>query len=181
MEREYSVKLLQTLAALDNKELTERNIFAAQACTLDFANEGDIIILLENGVAKQQELQRALNNKLINSAQLLGEGGLAVALALACVAGDVGAVIHMIENKPGEVLLFEKSPDKIILTTEENNVAELIRYLTVSGISFTRLGTVGANELEINLYRQGCYSGQPSSVIKVPVAELRKKWQGEKK
>ncbi|MBM7854254.1 phosphoribosylformylglycinamidine synthase [Desulfohalotomaculum tongense] len=177
-------------------------------CTQDFKDEGDIIIMvgetrmelggseylrvahgleakgrppkmdLELEKKVQQAVLESIKRGLVKSAHDCSEGGLAVALAESCISGGIGAEIYSVENIRGDALLFGESQSRIIITTAENNVAELIRYLTVMEVPFTRLGTVGGRELKINLLDPGCAAGRPRAVINLPVSEMEKRWRG---
>ncbi|MBO8137169.1 MAG: phosphoribosylformylglycinamidine synthase subunit PurL [Desulfotomaculum sp.] len=177
-------------------------------CTQDFKDEGDIIILvgetrvelggseylsvvhglegrgtppqldLELERKVQQAVLEAIKKGLVKSAHDCSEGGLAVALAESCISGGIGAEIYSIENIRGDALLFGESQSRIIISASENNVAELIRHLTLMEVPFTRLGTVGGEELRINLMDSGCAAGRPRPVINLPVAEMESRWRG---
>lgn len=177
-------------------------------CTQDFKDEGDIIILvgetrvelggseylsvvhglegrgtppqldLELERKVQQAVLEAIRKGLVKSAHDCSEGGLAVALAESCISGGIGAEIYSIENIRGDALLFGESQSRIIISASENNVAELIRHLTLMEVPFTRLGTVGGEELRINLMDSGCAAGRPRPVINLPVAEMESRWRG---
>lgn len=177
-------------------------------CTQDFKDPEDIIILvgdnqeelggseyltvehnleavgrppklnLELEAKVQEAVLQSIKNGWIKSAHDCAEGGLAVALAESCITGKVGAEIAMVEQFRADALLFGETQSRIIITTSEDNVAELIRYLTVAGVPFTRLGHVTGTDFKVTLVKPGCACGQPQEVINVPVAELSRKWRG---
>jgi phosphoribosylformylglycinamidine synthase len=177
-------------------------------CTQGFKDQGDIIILvgenleelggseylkvvhdieaagkvpkLDIGLEKkvQQTVLESIRKGWVKSAHDCAEGGLAVTLAESCISGKVGAEIFMIEQFRADVLLFGETQSRIIITTSEDNVAELIRYLTVIGVPFTRLGHVAGTDFKINIFKPGCASGHPHNIINVPVTEMETKWRG---
>lgn len=177
-------------------------------CTQSFKDQGDVIILIgesreelggseylavEHGLEAvgkpprldleleskvQRVVLQAIKNGWIKSAHDCAEGGLAVALAECCITGNIGAEVAMVEQFRADALLFGESQSRIIVSTGEDHVAELIRYLTVSGVPFTRLGQVRGTELKLSLVKPGCACGQPQQVINIPVLELERKWRG---
>ncbi|MTI80153.1 MAG: phosphoribosylformylglycinamidine synthase subunit PurL [Firmicutes bacterium] len=176
-------------------------------CTQDFKDAGDIILMvgetkvelggseylsvvhgmeakgtppeldLELEQQVQQSVLEAIQKGLVKSAHDCSEGGLAVALAECCISGGIGAEIYSIESIRGDALLFSESQSRIAITTSENNVAELINYLTAAGVPFTRLGTVGGSNLKISLLDAGCATGRPRTVINLPVSEMENRWR----
>ncbi|MEG6617291.1 phosphoribosylformylglycinamidine synthase subunit PurL [Peptococcaceae bacterium 1198_IL3148] len=177
-------------------------------CTQGFKDRGDIIIMVgenleELGASEylkvvhdieaagpvpkldieleqrvQQAVLASIKKGWIKSAHDCSEGGLAVALAESCISGKIGAEIFMVEQFRADALLFGETQSRIIITVSEDNVDELLRYLSVIGVPFGRLGTVGGTELKINLIKPGCAGAHPNDIINIPVAELETKWRG---
>ncbi|MCD5406253.1 MAG: phosphoribosylformylglycinamidine synthase subunit PurL [Desulfotomaculum sp.] len=174
-------------------------------CTQDFKNNGDIIILvgvnqeelggseylrvvhameaagkppaLDIALEKkvQQAVLRAIKKGLIKSAHDCSEGGLAVALAESCIAGNIGGEIAL----PASVwqgirldaLLFGETQSRIIITSAANHTDQLLQDLVELAVPFTRLGTVGGTNFEINLL------DPESKIINLPVAKLKNEWR----
>lgn len=202
---DYGQVLLDLLAS---PSIAEKAIRQIGGIDYSFKDEGDIVILvgdnreelggteymrLVHGVEDvgrtpvfnseledkvQQAVQQAADNGLVKSAYHCGPGGLAVALADGCVSGGIGVNISMVMNMRGDGLLFGESHSRIIITTGEDNVAELLRFLSVKEVSFTRLGNVTGDRYVLNLYRPGCAAGRPCNVVNIPVTEMKNKMAG---
>jgi phosphoribosylformylglycinamidine synthase II len=90
----------------------------------------------------------------LRSAHDVAEGGLAVALAEACMAGGGGATVDLSGLRPsGEALLFGEGPGAFVVSGPEQS-------LRAFGGAATRIGTVGGDALVVE------------GALSVPVAEL---------
>lgn len=108
---------------------------------------------------------------LVKGAHDCSEGGLAVALAESCQSNreePIGATINLGEGQP-EVLLFNESQSRIVISTKGTNAAAVLALLEWRNIPARRLGTVGGDALKISA------GGQDFSW---PVAELKQAWAG---
>ncbi len=95
----------------------------------------------------------------LTSAHDIAEGGLAVALAECCLAGDVGAVVHWDQPLPDPaVTLFGEGPGGFVVSGPRAALEALDAPLVV-------VGEVGGEELRIDL--DGC-------AVKLSLAELRR-------
>jgi len=87
----------------------------------------------------------AMQAGLIRTCHDCSEGGLAVALAECCFAGEIGADITGLKNLPGEaglpdiVKLFSESTTRFVLEVEPGNEAKLVDLF--AGLPLNRLGT----------------------------------------
>jgi len=99
----------------------------------------------------------------------LSEGGLAVALAECCFAGEepgLGARLELPSGLRADVLLFSETPSRAIVTTrDELRMAELARR---HGVRWARLGAVGGDGLAL---RSG-----GSALADLSVADLHQAW-----
>ena len=91
----------------------------------------------------------------LRSAHDVAEGGLAVALAEACLAGGLGATRRPRRRcaPAGEALLFGEGPGAFVVSGPEQS-------LRAFGAAATRIGTVAGSDLVI------------AGELSVPVAEL---------
>lgn len=165
------------------------------ALTLDFKDEGDLILLLgqtkeelggseylavihdletgkipELDLAFERRLQRCLLEvnqlKIIKSAHDCAEGGLAVALAESTFGRELGAEIQLAETEiRPDALLFGESQSRIIVTIEENSLDLLRNICDLHAVPINRLGRVTGKRLRINNW------------INLDVAELKNQWQ----
>ncbi|MGH2687564.1 MAG: AIR synthase related protein, partial [Actinomycetota bacterium] len=102
---------------------------------------------------------------LLSSAHDLSEGGLAVALAEAAVAGGLGATLEPSGDLPLHVWLFSESASRILLSLPEERQAELEAIAAAEAVPLTRLGTVGGADLAVG------------SDLSIPVATLRQRYE----
>jgi phosphoribosylformylglycinamidine synthase len=155
-------------------------------CTLAFKSEGDVIFLLgetENEIggseylkvvhdvvsgrppaidleleqAVQATVLAAIDAGIARSAHDCSEGGLAIALAESCIAGNLGADIHLDEDLPAYASLFSETQSRIVVTVAPENAEQLVEIALANGIPYSVIGTVGgdrlsvANEAEVTL------------------------------
>jgi phosphoribosylformylglycinamidine synthase len=99
-------------------------------------------------------VRQAVRAGALRSAHDVAEGGLAVALAEACLAGGLGATVDLSPLRPaGEALLFGEGPGAFVVSGPEQS-------LRAFGGAATRIGVVGGSSLSI------------AGALSVPVAEL---------
>jgi phosphoribosylformylglycinamidine synthase II len=127
---------------------------------LDLEAEKRLHALLAEGAARG----------VLLSAHDLSDGGLGVALAECCFAGEERGRGARLDPGPTslreDVLLFSETPSRAIVTTRDDlRMAELARR---HGVRWARLGTVGGDRLVL--------SSGGSSLIDVAVADLHSAW-----
>ncbi len=99
-------------------------------------------------------VRQAVRAGALRSAHDVAEGGLAVALAEACMAGAIGATVDLSPLRAaGEPLLFGEGPGAFVVSGPEQS-------LRAFGGAAVRIGTVGGADLVID------------GALSVPVAEL---------
>jgi phosphoribosylformylglycinamidine synthase II len=99
-------------------------------------------------------VRQAVRAGALRSVHDVAEGGLAVALAEACLAGGLGATVDLSPLRPaGEALLFGEGPGAFVVSGPEQS-------LRAFGSAATRIGTVTGSDLVI------------TGELSVPVAEL---------
>jgi len=87
---------------------------------------------------------------LLRSAHDLSDGGLAVALAECCFAGEepgTGGRLDLPGGLRDDVLLFSESPSRMIVTTRSE--AEFQELARIHRIPYVRLGSVGGDRLTL--------------------------------
>ena len=104
----------------------------------------------------------AVRGGLVASCHDIAEGGLAVALAECCIAGEIGAHVELPDVALPEATLFGEGPGRFVVSGRAEDLHKL-------GLPMTVLGTVGGDRLAL---RAG------SAAVDVPVAELREAWAG---
>jgi len=134
---------------------------AGRVPALDFAREK----------AVQDAVRSLIRSRLVKSAHDCSEGGLGVTLAESCLTNreePIGATIQLGEGR-AEILLFNESQSRIVITTKGTNAGAALALLQWRGIPARRLGTVGGDTLKINA------GGEE---LAWPVAELQQAWTG---
>lgn len=146
--------------------------------TVAFKDEGDVVVLVgeslpelggseylkvEHGLvsgrppALDLELERdvqaavrdAIRAGLVKSAHDCSEGGIAVALAESCMAGNVGADIHLDDELAPAASLFGETQSRIVVTAAEADADALVESLIAHGVPYSVIGTVGGESLDI--------------------------------
>jgi phosphoribosylformylglycinamidine synthase len=176
-----------------------------------FTNEGDLVVLLgEAGagmagsayerlagaapddrppsldLAREASLQKLLRqaaaDKLVNSAQDVSGGGLAVAIAECAIWGGLGADLTLAVALAPAVALFGESPTRVVVSIAPERWNELARLAAGLRIACRRLGTVGGDRLRIRLVGVGATGAAEergagvADEVDVPLSELRKAW-----
>jgi phosphoribosylformylglycinamidine synthase len=103
------------------------------------------------------------------SAHDASDGGIAVALAECCFAGEepgLGARVDLPGPLPADRVLFSETPSRAVVTTrDELRIAELARR---HGVRWSRIGAVGGNRLAV--------AAGGKSLIDLPVSALHEAW-----
>jgi len=169
-----------------------------------FKNEGDLIVLIgefkeelggseylrviqgrEGGfppslnlaqeTAVQTSCLKAMEAGIIKAAHDCSEGGMAVALAEACIASPYekiqGAKIELnTDFTRKDALLFGESQSRIIVSIRPDRLSGLQRITYSLQVPTTVIGQVGGERLTIALKGQ--------KVIDIPIQDLKQVWRG---
>ncbi len=108
--------------------------------------------------------------KLVRSARDISDGGIAVAVAQAAFAKNIGATIEQDQSLLAHPLfgLFAEPASTVLVTTDPSNLAEIDATATEHNFLSARIGTTGGNRLEILV--------DGETFISAPLAELRTLW-----
>ncbi len=123
---------------------------------------------LERERLLQQVCVQAAQAGLFSSAHDVAEGGLAVALAEACISHPqqiLGARVTLTGDLRPDAVLFGESQSRAIISVRPTEWDRLQALLHTSGLPFTVLGEVGGTDLDIAGY------------MKIATASLRQQWQ----
>ncbi len=123
---------------------------------------------LEREKLLQQVCLRAAQAGLFSSAHDVAEGGLAVALAEACISHPqqtLGARVTLTGDLRPDALLFGESQSRAVVSVRPANWERLKALLRTSGLPFSVLGEVRGTDLEI------------VGSMKIATAALRQQWQ----
>ena len=147
-------------------------------CTAAFKDEGDVIVLVgesaeelggseylkvEHGLvsgrppALDLELERDVQHAVIagiragyiKSAHDCSEGGIAVTLAESCVAGGLGADVHLHDGLNPVASLFGETQSRIVVTVADEHADNLVGMLLAAEVPYSVIGTVGGERLTI--------------------------------
>jgi len=164
-------------------------------CTSSFKREGDMVFLLGGGVGNglggseylelvhnlvvgqpeldldmERRVQRccldAIGMGIVRSARDCSDGGLAVALAVGCIGGDIGfrGSKWKIRGRLDSTF-FGEIQSRIVVSVEAGSVRKLERLAARWRVTLGLLGTVGGRRLIVEDY------------IDLPLAKMRKAWR----
>jgi phosphoribosylformylglycinamidine synthase len=166
-----------------------------QLCPMSFKNDGDLIALigenkeeiggseylkifhnLERGLPPQIDLsleklvqdacRESIQTGIISSAHDCADGGLAVALAECCIAGQKGAKIKISNTSiRSDALLFGETQSRILVSFSEKNLDSLKEICNKYEAPIRILGKVEENSLKID------------NLIDIKVEQLKKAWE----
>ena len=112
----------------------------------------------------QEVLITAARGALLSSAHDLSDGGLAVALAEAAVAGGRGFQVRLPTGIESHRALFAESPSRAIATTAPAALDEVLALAAEAGIGATVVGEVGGGECDYG-------------AVRLPLAEVAKVYE----
>ncbi len=150
---------------------------ADKRVTMGFKNAGDLIYLIGDGkptlggseylvVIHGQEvgrppaldmeaekklqafLREAIDQRLLQSAHDVSDGGLAVCLAECCIAGGVGAYVHLGAPERADLLLFGERTATTFVSAAPGKVEVINAVAAGHGLTAQQVGTVGGDTLE---------------------------------
>ena len=97
--------------------------------------------------------RRIIAEGLVESAHDISEGGLAVAMAECCLAGNIGATLNLPSSGDPLGLLFAEDPSRIVVSVPVNSLAEVSRIASEYAVTVEAIGTTGGSTLKV--FRQG--------------------------
>jgi phosphoribosylformylglycinamidine synthase subunit PurL len=132
---------------------------------------------LEKEVQLQHTLRGFILSGLVKSAHDCSDGGLAVALAESCISRQIarntprliGAEIDLstFQDIRPDALLFGETQGRVIISTAPAQTVKVLERAKILGVSATKLGTVGGNDLTVQF---------GASQLKCTVADLHRVW-----
>ncbi len=102
-------------------------------------------------------IRNGILNNLIISSHDISDGGLAIALAEACILSDKGASINLIADKRIDNLLFSEGGSRIIFSISHMKKNEWLKFVSEESKNFTdsiyvtKIGTVLQDTLKIKI------------------------------
>ncbi|HYY81646.1 MAG TPA: phosphoribosylformylglycinamidine synthase subunit PurL [Actinomycetes bacterium] len=116
--------------------------------------------------ALQRLLVELAGRRLLASAHDLADGGLAVALVEATLAGGVGASVELPAGLPPVAALASETPSRVLLGADPAAAAELAAAAAAAGVPATRLGGTGGERLVV------------PGLLDLPLERLRAAYEG---
>jgi len=131
----------ESLAELGGSEYlkVEHGMVSGRPPALDLQLERDV----------QQACLAGIRAGLVKSAHDCSEGGLAVTLAESCLAGRIGADIHLHDELHPVASLFGETQSRIVATVAEAHAEQFVEHLLGHEVPYSVLGTVGGERLTI--------------------------------
>lgn len=157
----------------------------SQTATVSFKQEGDVIILvgetldelggseylnvihgglvagrppaldLELEGAVQAAVREAVRAGMVASTHDCSEGGLAVALAECCIAGELGASVVLDDELPAVASLFAESASRILVSVSPEKAEDVLDLLLRHQVPLSVIGEVGGRSLTIDTGEDG--------------------------
>ncbi|HLU67655.1 MAG TPA: phosphoribosylformylglycinamidine synthase subunit PurL [Kofleriaceae bacterium] len=124
-------------------------------------------------------VRRLVEERLLQSAQDVSDGGLLTAIAECAVAGDeplgVDLRLPCAAGDRVDELCFGEAPARFVVSFRPERAREVERVVRAEGAVFTQVGRVVGDRLRLTLEGSGAGGGEP--IIDVEVARLRRAWQ----
>jgi phosphoribosylformylglycinamidine synthase len=114
--------------------------------------------------AIHEALLAAIEAGLVHSAHDCSEGGAAVALAEAAIAGGLGATIALDDDLAPASSLFSETQGRIVLTCADADAEALTDLFVTRGVPFSVIGEVGGDRLVVE------------DKLDLPLGELAAAW-----
>ncbi len=105
----------------------------------------------------QSFIRNGILNNLIISSHDISDGGLAIALAEACILSEKGALINLISEERKDNILFSEGGSRIIFSIPHIKKTEWLKFLSEESKNFTdsiyvtKIGTVTQEILKIKI------------------------------
>ena len=141
---------------------------------------------LAREAAVQAFIREAIARGLVASAQDASGGGLAVAIAEACLWADgdrgLGATLRLPVAGDPAAELFGESPSRIVVSCRPRHAAALVLLARQHGLPVDELGTVGGDRLVIELAGRGATGAAEergsriADALDLPIGDLRHAW-----
>jgi len=141
LEGDVVVLVGETLDELGGSEYLSsvHGAVAGKPPTLDLGLERDV----------QSAVRTGIKAHIVKSAHDCSEGGSGVTIAECCIAGGIGADVHLGHDLPAVSALFSETQSRIVVTVSETDVEAFIEVLDEHQVPYGVIGTVGGDRLHI--------------------------------
>ena len=120
---------------------------------------------LDLEVAVQRACRRLIEEGIVRSAHDCSDGGLAIALAESCIAGNIGFTGELSLDSRWDDVLFGEGQSRIVVSVSAEAEQRLLSLCRDEGVPTAQLGRVGGDRLVID------------SLLDVAVADLATAWK----
>ncbi len=135
------------------------NLVAGRPPALDLELEG----------AVQDAVRFCVQERLLASAHDCSEGGLAIALAECCIAGDLGANVVLDDGLPAVASLFAESASRILISVDPEKVESVLDVLVEHEVPCSVIGEVGGSLLAVDTV----FEEEQKAALEVSLADIR--------
>ena len=104
---------------------------------------------LDLEAAVQRVCRKAVAQAILHSAHDCSDGGLAVALAESCIAGNIGFTASFVLTARWDAALFGETESRIIVSLPEDRLTHLEKLCSDEGVPSVMLGRVGGGRLTL--------------------------------
>lgn len=147
--------------------------------TLNFKNEGDIILLIgeqKNDINSSEYLHKLksveyspapyfnldqefkvqsfvaaiIKEKLIQSAHDISEGGLAITLLESGFTNDLGFIVNATEPARKDAFWFGEAQSRVVVSVSNDKLSTVLQNAKAAGVAVTELGRVSTGAIQVN-------------------------------
>jgi len=105
---------------------------------------------LEEEYDLHQFIKKSIQDKLVQSAHDISEGGVAVTLSESCMAGEIGCSIQSDKNIRQDAFLFGEAQSRVIISVKEENKDAFIELAKEKDQQISVLGVTGGEEIIVD-------------------------------
>ncbi|MFZ5807201.1 MAG: phosphoribosylformylglycinamidine synthase subunit PurL [Verrucomicrobiota bacterium] len=128
---------------------------------------------------KERKFQNAVRaliyEGVVHSAHDVSDGGLGVALAECCFGKNTGANIELKSSVRKDILLFNESQSRAVITVSANQAKKVIEFLQEQDVEVEHIGNTSEQKLSISFADKTTLSWQVSE-LKEAYASTLEKW-----
>jgi phosphoribosylformylglycinamidine synthase len=100
-------------------------------------------------VRVQQVCRRLIRGGVVNSAHDCSDGGLLVALAESCIAGEIGMSLNAEIPHRWDIALFGEKQSRIVVSVPPNRMDQLSSLCAEENVDWREIGAVGGDRLHV--------------------------------
>jgi phosphoribosylformylglycinamidine synthase len=105
---------------------------------------------MEEELQIQQTVVQLIRRKMVHSAHDISDGGLFTALMECALAGQLGFDVETDSNFRKDAYWFGESQSRIVVTVNPSREDDLVNFLNLHNVPFSRVGDVTAGSLSLD-------------------------------